>query len=54
MISQFFFFQFVYMGDYVGGVSYTEPFVHPWDEAYLKSEEFEEAVGSPRTGLTDG
>jgi hypothetical protein len=31
----FFFFQFVYVVSYIDGFSYTEPFLHPWDEAYL-------------------
>jgi hypothetical protein len=30
-----FFFQFVYIVDYIDGFSYIESFSHPWDEAYL-------------------
>ena len=30
-----FFFEFVYIVDYVNGFSYIEPTLHPWDEAYL-------------------
>ena len=30
-----FLFQFVYMVDYIGGFSYAEPSLHPWDEAHL-------------------
>ena len=35
MIMWFFFFEFVYIVDYVGGFQYIEPSLHPWDEAYL-------------------
>jgi hypothetical protein len=35
MIICFFFFEFVYIVDYVDGFPYTEPSLHPWDEAYL-------------------
>ena len=31
----FFFFQFVYIVDYVDGFPYIKPSLHPWDEAYL-------------------
>jgi hypothetical protein len=31
----FFFFEFVYIVDYIDGVPYIEPSLHPWDEAYL-------------------
>ena len=30
-----FFFEFVYIVDYVNGFSYIEPSLHPWDEANL-------------------
>ena len=30
-----FFFEFVYIVDYVNGFSYIKPTLHPWDEAYL-------------------
>jgi hypothetical protein len=30
-----FFFEFVYIVDYVIGFSYIKPTLHPWDEAYL-------------------
>jgi hypothetical protein len=30
-----FFFEFVYIVDYVDGFPYIEPSLHPWDEAYL-------------------
>jgi hypothetical protein len=30
-----FFFEFVYIVDYVSEFLYTEPSLHPWDEAYL-------------------
>ena len=30
-----FFFEFVYIEDYVNGFSYTEPILNPWDEASL-------------------
>ena len=30
-----FFFEFVYIVDYIDGFSYIEPTLHPWDEAYL-------------------
>jgi hypothetical protein len=42
------------MVDYVNGLSYIEPFLHPWDEVYLEAEEFEEAIRYPRTGVTIG
>ena len=35
MIVLLFFCEFVYIADYVNGFSYTEPSLHPWDEAYL-------------------
>jgi hypothetical protein len=35
MIICFFFFEFVYIVDYVDGFSYIEQSPHPWDEAYL-------------------
>jgi hypothetical protein len=30
-----FFFEFVYIVDYVNGFSYIKPTLHPWDEAFL-------------------
>jgi hypothetical protein len=30
-----FFFEFVYIVDYMKGFSYINPTLHPWDEAYL-------------------
>jgi hypothetical protein len=30
-----FFFEFVYIADYIDGFSYIEPSLHPWYEAYL-------------------
>ena len=30
-----FFFQFVYVVDYIDGFPYIEPSLHPWDKAYL-------------------
>jgi hypothetical protein len=30
-----FFFEFVYIVDYVDGFLYTEPSQHPWDKVYL-------------------
>jgi hypothetical protein len=30
-----FFFDFVYIVDYINGLSYIKPTLHPWDEAYL-------------------
>jgi hypothetical protein len=30
-----FFFEFVYIVDYIDGFSYIETTLHPWDEAYL-------------------
>jgi hypothetical protein len=30
-----FFFDFVYIVDYIDGFPYIEPSLHPWDEAYL-------------------
>jgi hypothetical protein len=35
MIMCFFFFEFVYVVDYINGFPYIEPSLHPWDEAYL-------------------
>ena len=35
MIMCFFFFEFVYIVDYIGGFLYIEPFLHPWVKAYL-------------------
>jgi hypothetical protein len=35
MIMRVFFFEFVYIVDYVTEFSYSEPFLHPWVEAYL-------------------
>jgi hypothetical protein len=35
MIRIFFFFQLVYIVDYIDGFLYIEPYLHPWDEAYL-------------------
>jgi hypothetical protein len=29
------FFETVYVVDYIDGFLYTEPSLHPWDEAYL-------------------
>ena len=31
----FFFFEFVYIVDYVDGFPFIEPSLNPWDEAYL-------------------
>ena len=31
----YFFFEFVYIVDYVDGFPYIKPSLHPWDEAYL-------------------
>ena len=31
----FFSFEFVYIVDYIDGFPYTDPSLHPWDEAYL-------------------
>ena len=31
----FFFFEFVYIVDYIDGFPYVESSLHPWDEAYL-------------------
>jgi hypothetical protein len=31
----FFFFDFVYIVDYIDGFPYIEPSLHPWDKAYL-------------------
>ena len=31
----FFFFEFVYVVDYIVGFPYIEPSLHSWDEAYL-------------------
>ena len=30
-----FFFEFVYIVDYINGFSYIKPTLHPWDEADL-------------------
>jgi hypothetical protein len=30
-----FFFEFLYIVDYIDGLPYIEPSLHPWDEAYL-------------------
>ena len=30
-----FFFEFVYVVDFIDGFPYIEPSLHPWDEAYL-------------------
>jgi hypothetical protein len=30
-----FFFEFVYIVDYVNGFSYIKPTLYPWDETYL-------------------
>jgi hypothetical protein len=30
-----FFFEFVYIVDYINGFSYIKPTLHPWDEGYL-------------------
>ena len=30
-----FVFQIIYIVDYIYGLSYIEPSLHPWDEAYL-------------------
>ena len=35
----FFFFEFVYVVDCIDGFPYIEPFLHPWDEAYLIMED---------------
>jgi hypothetical protein len=31
----FFFFEFVYIVDYIDGFPHIKPNLHPWDEAYL-------------------
>ena len=31
-----FFFEFVYVMDYIGEFPYFEPSLHPWAEAYLR------------------
>jgi hypothetical protein len=31
----FFFFEFIYVVDYIGGFPYIEPYLHPRDESYL-------------------
>ena len=31
----FFFFEFIYVVDYIDGSQYIEPSLHPWDETYL-------------------
>jgi hypothetical protein len=35
MIMWGFFFEFVYIVDYVDGFPYVVPSLHPWDEVYL-------------------
>jgi hypothetical protein len=35
MIMCFFFFEFVYVVDYIDGFLYIEPSMHPWGEPYL-------------------
>jgi hypothetical protein len=35
MIMWIFFFELVYVVDYIDGLPYIEPFLHPWDKAYL-------------------
>jgi hypothetical protein len=35
MIMWFFFFEFVYVMNYIDGFLFVEPSLHPWDEAYL-------------------
>jgi hypothetical protein len=35
MSMWFFFFEFVYVVDYIDGFPYIEPSLHPWDEAYF-------------------
>jgi hypothetical protein len=35
MIMWVFFFEFVYIVDYIDGFLCIEPSLHPWDEAYL-------------------
>ena len=35
MVMWYFFFKFVFMVKYIGGFSYVELSLHPWDEAYL-------------------
>ena len=35
MIMWFFFFEFVYMVDYIDGFTYIKPSQNPWDESYL-------------------
>jgi hypothetical protein len=34
-LSCFYFYQFIYILDYIHGFSCIEPPLHPWDEAYL-------------------
>ena len=34
-ITWIFFFEFVYIVDYIDGFQYIEPSLHPWDEIYL-------------------
>ena len=35
MIMWFFFFEFVYVVEYIHGFLYFKPSLHPWDEVYL-------------------
>ena len=35
MFMCFYFFEFIYVVDYVGGFSYIDPYLYLWDEAYL-------------------
>jgi hypothetical protein len=35
MTMRFFFFEFVYVEDFIDVFPYIEPPIHPWDEAYL-------------------
>ena len=35
MIMCFYFFHFVYMVDYAGGISHTEPLLYSWHDVYL-------------------
>ena len=35
MIMWIFFFEFVYVVDYIDGFPYTEPSLHSWDQAYV-------------------
>ena len=38
-LSRGFFFEFVYLVDYIDGFPYIEPSLHLWDEAYLMVED---------------